>query len=142
MGLAEKAAWFAANTKTGYWWDAEDDLQTRNAQTILMSNDWEDSALEPLADSITWMAQNFAYYANDIQNREQVKLVLDGAGMPADELFTQIDLTVTEFAWMAALTRKRFNIPQSNRPAEQAWARTNTQLNQLFSAVAWPLWDQ
>merc|ERR1711920_486041 len=157
--IAGAAAWYAANTISGIHWDAKNDLATRNAEAILMRNDWEASALEAIADDITEMAQNFAWYANNhlwhqvnensshdyaayTQHREEVKRVLDGAGTPSDELFTQIDITVTEFAWFAANTRYWWNFPQSNRLAEEAWARTNTQIDQIFTAGAWPLWDQ
>jgi len=157
--LAGAAGWFGANTKVGLSGDAENDRQVMNTQGILMTEDWAGSALEPMAQHITLMALFFCNYAIEnlwdqvnetssydyaqyVRYRENVRLVLNGAGMPSDELFTQIDIVVTELSWYAAKSRKFWPWPQSNELAEVAWERTNTQLDQLFSARAWPLWDQ
>lgn len=153
--IADGAAWHAANSFVGYDSDAASDLRRRDSETTEMAFEWKNSPLEPIADNVKWMAQDFAWYAVNhlwngvseadsqdhakyLQHREKVRLALDGAGVPAGELFSQINLMVVNYAWYTAQTRYRGEDP-GNAVAAAHWAHANEQLNQLFAEDAWPL---
>lgn len=160
--IAGHAAWHAANTFAGYDDDAANDLKGLSDETFALNFDWVGSPLQPFTDSVKLMARDFAWYACNhtwdgvnetsspeyasyVRHREEVKRVLNGAGAPADELFSQINQMVIEYAWMAANDRYWWWWPghsPSNEKAEAHWAAANEQLNQLFARDAWPLFDQ
>merc|ERR1711972_641312 len=106
-----------ANAFKGYHDHMVRDLEKRDTAAIRMSYDFENSTLQPLATSLKWMAQDYAWYAvNQLWNnhdesnspdfpryarhRDNAKAILN-----SDALFGTIHDMIKEHVWVAARCR-------------------------------------
>jgi len=159
--MAFHAGWYSANLFAGGLDnDAAQNLAQRDTSAIQMGYDWSNSTLQPMAQTLKWMAQDYAWYcvnnlwnghntgnshdfANYVQHREEAKRVLNGAGAPPDELFWRINNMITELVWVPARARhNRRRHTENYGPALAHWAGVQEQLATLLADKGWPLFDQ